>query len=103
MLSELLTSEQAARRLGISVTTFRGWLAQSDRGQFVICGQPVTILYLQGGPKGEGRIKIESGEVERLKEAMKVRPRPVRQRRPPTMQQHYPGIHVELGSPAELE
>ncbi len=53
----------------------------------------------QGGAKGQGRIKIETGEVERLKDLMRVRPCPVRQRRPPTQRQYFPGITVKLGLP----
>lgn len=103
MSSELLSSEQAARRLGISVPTLYDWLCQSDAGAFAIRGESVTIAYYQGGQRGQGRIKIETQEVERLQEFMRVRPRPVRERRPPTMRQHYPGIYVELGNPAGLE
>jgi len=55
--------------------------------------------YLQTGAKGQGRIRIEVGEVERLMAAMRVRPRPIRQRRPPTKRHHYPGITVVLGDP----
>jgi len=77
------------------------WLADSDTGTLVIRGQPVTIDYLQGGPKGQGRIKIEAREVERLKELMRVRPRPPWQRRPATKRRHYPGITVELGNPGD--
>ena len=75
------------------------WLADSDAGTLVIRGQPVTIDYFQGGRNGQGRIKIEACEVERIKELMRVRPRPARQRRPPTRRHHYPGITVELGYP----
>ncbi|NJS14424.1 MAG: hypothetical protein HC788_07160 [Sphingopyxis sp.] len=38
----------------------------------VIRGQPVTVNYLQGGPKGQGRIRIEAEEVERLKAAIRT-------------------------------
>ena len=93
----LLTSEEAARRLGISRTTLYDWLAQSDAGSLMIRGQPVTIDYFQGGRRGQGRINLEAREVQRLVELMRVRPRPDRSRRPPTRRQHYPGITVELG------
>jgi len=99
--NDLLTTQNAAQRLGISRAGLYDWLAQSDAGTLVIRGQPVTIEYFQGGPRGQGRIKIEAREVERLKELMRVRPRPVRQRRPPTRRQHYPGITVELGDPGD--
>ena len=75
------------------------WLAQSDAGELVIRGQPVTIDYLQGGPKGQGRIRIEAGEVERLKELQRVKPRLAKKRRPPRRREQYPGIFVELGDP----
>ena len=97
MDSDLLSTSDAGRRLGISTATVYQWLADSDAGTLVIRGQPVTIDYFQGGPRGQGRIKIESHEVERLKEAMRVAPRRVRKRRPPTRRHHYPGITVELG------
>jgi hypothetical protein len=65
----------------------------------MIRGRPVTVDYFQGGRKGQGRIKIEPKEVERIKELMRVRPRPVRQRRPPKRRKDFPGITVELGDP----
>jgi len=43
----------------------------------------------------------EAREVEQLKEAMRVRPHPARQRRPPRIRRHYPGITVELGDPGD--
>ncbi len=97
MENELLSTTDAARLLGISRATMYQWLADSDAGAFMIRGQPVTIDYLQGGRKGQGRIRIEAAEVERLRELMRVRPRLRPQRRPPTRAQHYPGIYVELG------
>ncbi len=87
--------------LGISTASLYDWLAQSDAGTLVIRGEPVTIDYFQGGAKGQGRIRIEAQEVQRLKEAMRVRPRPVRHRRLPTRTHHYPGITVELGDPGD--
>ena len=68
-------------------------------GQFFLRGQPITIDYLQGGAKGRGRIKLELREVERLKDAIRVRPHPIRQRRLPRKRHYYPGITVELGDP----
>ncbi len=97
MENDLLTARYAARRLGISTASLYDWLTQSDAGKLVIRGKPLTIDYFQGGAKGQGRIRIEAQEVQRLKEAMRVRPRPVQQRRPPTRRHHYPGITVELG------
>lgn len=95
----LLSTRDAAQRLGISRASLYDWLAQSDAGTFVLRGRPVTIDYLQGGARGQGRIRIEAGEVERLKELMRVRPQPARRRRSPKPQQHFPGITVELGRP----
>ena len=77
------------------------WLGNSDSGTLVIRGESVTIDYFQGGRKGQGRIQIATSEIERLKELMRVRPRAVQQRRPPTKQHHYPGITVELGDPGD--
>lgn len=99
MSQEMLTADQAAQRLGIAVSTLYGWLACSDAGRFSLNGQPITIHYLQTGPKGQGRIRIEAAEVERLQAAMQVQPHPSRQRRPPAAPRHYPGISVPLGRP----
>jgi len=95
----LLSTQEAAEKLGISTTTLYDWLAQSDAGSFRIRGQSVTIDYYQGGPKGQGRIKIEATEVERLKELMRVKPRIQKTRRPPKRVENYPGITVKLGRP----
>ena len=75
MASELLSTSDAAQRLGISTATTYQWLADSDAGTLVILGQPVPVDYFQGGPRGQGRIKIEAHEVERLKQLMRVRAR----------------------------
>ena len=99
MEEELLTSQQAAQRLGISRASLYSWLAQSNAGTFALQGQPVTINYLQGGGKGQGRILIEGREIARLKELMRVHPRSIPWRRPPVAQTQYPGITVKLGRP----
>jgi hypothetical protein len=99
MSEELLSPGEAARRLGITVTTLYDWLGQSDRGLLVIRGQPVTISYFQGGPKGQGRIRIEAEEVERLKSLMRVRPQRLIARHPPVRLASFPGITVPLGRP----
>jgi hypothetical protein len=82
------------------VPTLYDWLGRSDRGLLVIRGRPVTVDYLQGGPKGQGRIRVEAAEVDRLRDLMRVRPAPVTPRRaraaPPTA---FPGITVPLGRP----
>ena len=99
MSEELISSREAARRLGITVATFYDWLGQSDRGLLVIRGQRVSINYLQGGPQGQGRIRIEAAEVERLKSLMRVRPESLVPRRPTIRQDTFPGITVPLGRP----
>lgn len=99
MSGELLSSQEAARRLGISVTSLYDWLARSRRGEFRLRGQPFTINYLQGGSQGQGRIRMEESEVERIKEAMRVHPLPKLPRRLPRTTSHFPGITVPLGRP----
>ena len=99
MPEELLTVRQAAGRLGLSPATLYDWLGRSDRGLLVIRGIPVTIDYYQSGPAGQGRIRIERREVERVRELMRVRPRPAVPRRPPLRRDAFPGITVPLGRP----
>src|SRR5687768_1845071 len=99
MSNALLSAVEAAERLGITVTTLYDWLGQSDRGLLVIRGQAVTVDYLQGGGKGQGRIRIEQEEVLRLKELLRVRPQTHYRRRPPIRRTSYPGITVPLGMP----
>ena len=99
MARETRTAQEAADDLGIGVSTFYGWLAQSDAGTFFLQGEHITIEYRQSGPQGQGRIQIDAAEVERLKQAMRVRPRLSRERRRPSVRQHYPGITVPLGRP----
>ena len=99
MSPELLTTREAARRLGISVGTLYLWLAQSNAGEFALRGRPITIEYYQTGARGQGRIRIEAREIDRLKDAMLVPPSSALERRLPTQRQHYPGITVKLGRP----
>ena len=99
MPEELLTAQEAARWLGIAVATLYDWLGQSDRGCLVIRGQAVTINYLQGGAQGQGRIRFEMAEVERLKDLLRVRPQPLRPRGLPVRRNVFPGITVPLGKP----
>jgi hypothetical protein len=99
MADEFLTPREAARRLGISVTTLYDWLGLSDRGLLVIRGQPIAVDYFQGGPQGQGRIRIEAGEIARLNELMRVRPQRIIPRAAPVRQQIFPGITVPLGRP----
>ena len=101
MNAELLNTTEAARRLGISRATFYQWLADSDSGTFALQGRPVSIQYFQGGRRGQGRIQIEATELARLRKLMQVRPRHIRQRRPPQKRHAYPGITVELGDPGD--
>jgi excisionase family DNA binding protein len=103
MADELLSTREAARRLGISVPTLYDWLGQSDRGLLVIRGQHVSIRYLQGGPRGQGRIKIEAAEVDRLRELLVARPQRKTPRRPPVRLPTYPGITVKLGNVDDLD
>ena len=99
MEEELLPTQQAAQRLGITRATFYTWLAQSNAGTFVLQGRPVTIEHFQGGSRGRGRILVESSEIARLKDLMRVHPRSIPQRKPPVAQTQYPGITVKLGRP----
>jgi hypothetical protein len=98
-MDRLLSTKDAAAMLGIAAASLYDWLAQSKAGRLMIRGQPVTIDYLQGGPQGQGRIKIEAREIERLKDLMRVRPRPHTVRRPAIKQTQFPGITVKLGRP----
>lgn len=99
MSSELLSAQQAAKQLGISVASLYDWLARSNSGEFVVRSQPYTIEYFQGGARGQGRIQIDASEIQRLRNAMRVRPHSVRIRQPPQRTQHFPGITVPLGRP----
>jgi transposase-like protein len=99
MDDDLLSPKEVAKRLGVKATTLYDWLGQSDHGLLVIRGQRVTIRYLQGGPKGQGRIRLAAGEVERIKGFMEVRPQATRLRQPPVRANSFPGITVPLGRP----
>lgn len=99
MSGELLTAEEAAKRLGIAVASLYDWLRQSDQSTFCLRGHAVVIEYFQGGPRGQGRIRLEAQEIDRLKNLMRVRPRQVPPRRPPARREVFPGITVELGRP----
>ena len=81
------------------MSTLYSWLGLADHGLLVIRGQSVSIRYYQGGPRGQGRIRIEVQEVERIREMMRVHPQPLRQRHPPRDPHAYPGIVVPLGLP----
>jgi len=101
MDDRLLSAEEASQRLGLKTTTLYNWLSQSDKGSLLIRGRPVTIGYLQGGPRGQGRIKIEIAEVERIKDLMRVQPKSNRKRQTPLKRASYPGINVRLGRPTD--
>ena len=96
---ELLTAAEAARRLGIAVTTLYDWLGRSRIGELEIRGRRVTIDYLQAGAEGQGRIRIEAAEINRLRELMRVQALSVVRRAPRTTPMHWPGITVPLGRP----
>jgi excisionase family DNA binding protein len=96
---DLLTAAQAAERLGVTVTTLYDWLGRSRIGELEIRGQRVTINFFQGGARGQGRIRLEVGEVERLRELMRVRSQAVVVRRLPVQQTQWPGIYVTPGRP----
>ena len=99
MADELLSTADAARRLGISRASLYAWLGESDAGSFLLRGQPVTIQYFQSGARGQGRINIEAREVDRLRDLMRVQPSPQPARRLPVQHAHFPGITVKLGRP----
>lgn len=95
----LLTVAQAAERLGVRPTTLYDWLSQSDYGLLNVRGRRIVVNYLQGGPKGRGRIRIAASEVERLKESLRVVPCALSVRPAPQLRRSYPGITVPLGRP----
>jgi hypothetical protein len=95
-----LTTREAVGELGISTATLDDWLTQSDAGTLLIRGQPVSIDYFQGGPRGQGRIRIPASEIQRLNDLMRVRPQPRRPPRTSLRTSSFPGITVPLGRPA---
>jgi hypothetical protein len=97
----LLSAKEAAEQIGLTRSTFYGWLGLSDHGLLVIRGQPATIRYYQGGAQGQGKIQIEAAEIERLQELMRVVPQKPTRHRSPTSRNSFPGITVPLGRPAE--
>lgn len=99
MSAELLSAAETAARLGITVTTFYDWLGKSRLGELEIRGRRVTISYLQGGARGQGRIRLEPQEVERLREQMRVSTVTPPPRNLPVRRDSFPGIVVPLGRP----
>ena len=96
-----LSSKEAAAALGISVLTLYDWLSQSDAGEFEIRGQPVTIAYYQGGRRGQGRIRFDAQEVERLLSLMRVTPKVTRTRKRPQKTSAFQHITNNLGRPED--
>ena len=90
-----------AASLGLSVLTLYDWLGQSDAGEFEIRGQPVTIDYYQGGRRGQGRIKIDTREIERLLSLMRVAPKQARARKQSNRKTTLQHITTKLGRPDE--
>ncbi len=101
MSTELLSTKDAAPRLGISVHTLYGWLAASQAGSFAIRGQQVVIEHYQGGRRGQGRIMIPAREVDRLLDLMRVTLKPTRARKRPTKKAALARITVPLGRPED--
>jgi hypothetical protein len=99
MSRELLSSGEAARRLGISIPRLYEWLALSDRGDFLLRGAPITIDYFQGGARGQGRIRIAAREVDRLLDLMRVKPVQRRKRQSPTRRSTLRHITAKPGRP----
>ena len=96
---ELLTAAEAADALGIRVSTLYDWLGQSDTGTFVLRSQPVTIAYYQGGRRGQGRIRIDRREVERLLGLMAATPHTLSRARCRTPTSPFQHITTPLGRP----
>lgn len=99
MSDALLSIQEAAEQLGLKATTLYDWLGRSRIGKLEIRGHRVTIDYFQGGAKGQGRIRIEEREIQRLKELMRVQPQAAVVPRPPPKPRNWPGIVVPLGRP----
>jgi len=104
MPANLLSTDEAAERLGITRSTLYDWLAQSDSGEFMIRGQAETINYFQGGRRGQGRIKFEEREINRLLTRMKVQPKENKPRQLPKQKRKsdFQYIKVKPGRPDEL-
>jgi len=101
MVAKLLSSAEAAERLGITRSTLYDWLAQSDRGEFMIRGQLEAINYFQGGRRGQGRIKFEEREINRLLSLMQVQPKENKPRQSPKQKpkSEFQYIKVKPGRP----
>ncbi|HEY2785870.1 MAG TPA: hypothetical protein VGJ05_12950 [Fimbriiglobus sp.] len=95
----LLSTRDASRSLGIATATLYGWLGLSKQGRLVLNGQPVTITYYQTGARGQGRIRIPAGEVDRLLSLMLAKPILPTVGVPSVRAHFFPGITVPLGRP----
>jgi len=95
----LLTPAEAARRLGITRATFYAWLGLSRRSLLEVHGRRVTIEFFQTGAKGQGRIRLEASEVDRIRELLRVKPTISLQRRPMVPRRTFPHITAQLGRP----
>jgi transposase-like protein len=73
MSEKLLSTLDTARRLGISRASLYDWLDQANAGQFMLGCQPATFEYLERSRQGRGRIRIETKELERIKDLKRVR------------------------------
>jgi hypothetical protein len=96
---DLLTPQDAARRLGLAVTTLYDWLGRSTVGLLSIGGERTSIEHYQTGPKQQGRIRIPAREIDRLLSLMRVQPQLSQPRRPSVCRDALPGITVPLGRP----
>lgn len=99
MADKLLTPRDAAKRLGLAVTTLYDWLGRSAVGVLVIAGERITITRYQTGPKKQGRIRIPASEIDRLLSLMQVQPQLSQPRRASVCRDALPGITVPLGRP----
>lgn len=100
MADELLTPQDAARRLGLAVTTLYDWLGRSELGLLVLGGERATIKHYQTGPKRQGRIRIPASEIDRILSLMRVHTKALpRPRKPSVRRDEFPGITVALGRP----
>jgi len=72
-----------------------------DQGlaRFSLASEAADQVLTGPGPAGQGRIRIQAREVERLKDLLSVRLPPNRPRRLPSRPDSFPGITVVLGRP----
>jgi hypothetical protein len=99
MPEDFLTAAESASRLGVTRATMYAWLGLSRRNLLEIRGQRVTIEFFQTGAKGQGRIRLDAREVERIREFLRVKPTAAPERRPSVPRRTFPHISVPLGHP----